>query len=63
MGYDMGHTPSGIWEEYYHVGLPKLLLLTFLVCTDAIICDNGVAHKFQESPTSVERKVLLRLGR
>jgi hypothetical protein len=43
-------------------GYQILLLLAFLVNTDYVIRDNGIAHKFQESPVSVERKALLQLA-
>jgi hypothetical protein len=33
------------------------------VGTDRIICYDGIAHEIWKSPTSVERKTLLKLGR
>jgi hypothetical protein len=43
-------------------GCQSLLLLAFLMSTDGIIHNDGIAHKFQESPIGVERKALLKLG-
>jgi hypothetical protein len=38
------------------------LLLAFLMSTVSVIHNDGIAHKFQESPIGVERKALLKLG-
>jgi hypothetical protein len=38
------------------------LHLAFLVSMDCIIHDDGIAHKFLESPISIEGKALLQLG-
>jgi hypothetical protein len=59
-----------MWSAYHAVlvrstaslGCQSLLLLAFLISTDGIIYNNGIAHKFHESPTDVERKALLKLG-
>jgi hypothetical protein len=59
-----------MWSTYHPVlvrstaswGHQGLLLLAFLMSTVGVICNNGNAHKFQESLISVERKALLKLG-
>jgi hypothetical protein len=59
-----------MWSTYHPVlvrstaswGCRSLLLLAFSISTDGIICNNGIAHKFQESPIDVEREALLKLG-
>jgi hypothetical protein len=59
-----------MWSTYHPIlmgstarwGCISLLLLAFLMSTDGIINNNGIAHKFQESPINVERKTLLKLG-
>jgi hypothetical protein len=43
-------------------GCQSLLLLAFLMSTVGVICNNGIAHKFQESLIGVEREALLKLG-
>jgi hypothetical protein len=43
-------------------GCQSLLLLAFFVSTDCVIHDNGITHKFQENPMSIERKALLKIG-
>jgi hypothetical protein len=43
-------------------GYQSLLLLAFLMSTVGVIRNDGIAHKFQESPIGVERKALLKLG-
>jgi hypothetical protein len=43
-------------------GFQSLLLLAFSMSTDGIIYNDGIAHKFQEGPISVERKALPQLG-
>jgi hypothetical protein len=59
-----------MWSTYHAVlvrstaswGCQSLLLLAFLMSTVGVICNNGIAHKFQESLIGVEREVLLKLG-
>jgi hypothetical protein len=41
-------------------GCISLLVLAFLMNTDGIIRNDGIAHKFQESPINVECKTLLK---
>jgi hypothetical protein len=43
-------------------GYQSLLLLAFLMSTVGVIRNDGIAHKFQESPIGIERKALLKLG-
>jgi hypothetical protein len=60
-----------MWSTYHAIlvrstasyGCQSLLLLSFLMSTVGVICNNGIAHKFQESTISVEREALLKLGR
>jgi hypothetical protein len=40
----------------------NLLLLAFLMSTIGVIHNDGIAHKFQESPIDVERKALPQFG-
>jgi hypothetical protein len=40
----------------------SLLLLALPMSTDVVIRNDGVVHKFQESPIYVECKALLKLG-
>jgi hypothetical protein len=59
-----------MWSTYHPVlvrsaaswGYQSLLLLAFLMSMVGVICNDGIAHKFQEGPISMERKALLKLG-
>jgi hypothetical protein len=59
-----------MWSTYHLVlvrstaswGCQSLLLLAFLMSSVGIIRNDGIAHKFQEGPISIERKALLKLG-
>jgi hypothetical protein len=58
-----------MWSTYHVIlvrsaaswGYQSLLLLAFPISMDDIICNIGIAHKFQESPIGVKRKALLKL--
>jgi hypothetical protein len=43
-------------------GCQSLLFLAFFMSMGGIIHNDGIAHMFQESPISIERKALLKLG-
>jgi hypothetical protein len=59
-----------MWSTYHPVlvrstaqgGCQSLLPLAFLMSMDGVIHNDGIAHKFQEGPISIDRKTLLKLG-
>jgi hypothetical protein len=59
-----------MWSTHHSVlmrstarwGCQSLLLFAFLMSTDGVIYNDSIAHNFQESPISIERKALLELG-
>jgi hypothetical protein len=65
-----GHTYGGFISAISERGMTStngwgcisLLFLAFLMSTDGVIRNNGIAHKFQERIISVECKALLKLG-
>jgi hypothetical protein len=59
-----------MWRTYHPIlvrnaaswGCQSILLLVFLMSMVDIIRNDGIAHKFQEGPISIEHKALLKLG-